>query len=124
MEEIIVTVQFHFTNIPVFLQEIVKNNFMKHRSEAVEIFNSLIERINKEWDRTGKSALINDNIDSMNPEYAKFVKDRIQPSLDELNKKLVICRYLVDEENYCDLVGYVPGIKNSKIYITIKEVEP
>lgn len=57
----------------------------------------------------------------INPKYAKFVQDKIQPHIDLLNKNYALFKYKIDE--YGDLVAYIPVIKNSKLWISLKEIE-
>lgn len=112
---------YHFENVPTFMQKIMQEEFMKHRNEVVDVFNERIDEVNDQWHQTGKPAAFGDYVEDINPEYAKFIKTEIQPSIDVLNKHFQICKYRIDEIG--DIVGYLPWVKNSKIYITIKEIK-
>lgn len=119
--ELLFTVTYHFENVPRFMQKIMQMEFMKHRNEIVGVFNDYIDEANKEWDLTGKPAAFGDYVEDINPEYVNCIKRRIQPKIDALNKQFPICKYRIDEIG--DIVGYLPWIKNSKIYFTMKKVE-
>ena len=95
----------------------MRKEFMKNRHVVVEIFNKYIDKVNKEWDLTGEPAALGEYIEDINPKYVKFVQNRIQPFIDVANKHF-ICKYKIDE--YGDLVGYLPFIKNSKLIISLK----
>ena len=41
--------------------------------------------------------------------------------IDAVNKKFVLFKYKIDE--YGDLVAYIPAIKRSKLWISLKEIE-
>ena len=110
---------FHFENIPKFLYEITKSEFMKNYNMVVDLFNELIEHANECWSLTGKKACGEDD-ELINPEYTKFINDYIQPHIDILNDTFLFCKYRLGQ--YCDITGYLPFIKNSKISITIERV--
>lgn len=108
---------YHFENVPKFMQKPMRKLFMKHRSEVVYIFNKHIGEANKKWGLTGKPAMLGEYIEDINPEYSKFIRDYIQPFIDIANKGL-LCKYKIDE--YGDIVGYLPFIKKSKLWIDLE----
>lgn len=119
--ELLFEVTYHFTNIPIFMQKIMQTEFMNHRNEVVDIFNDHIDEVNKEWCLTGKPAAFGDYEEDINPEYVEFIKKRIQPAIDVANRYFPICKYRIDSIG--DIVGYLPMVKDSKIYFTMKKIE-
>ena len=112
---------YHYENIPKFLQKIMRKWYMKNRHEAVLIFHNYIDLVNKEWGLTGEPCSFGEYLEDINPKYAKFVQDKIQPHIDLLNKNYALFKYKIDE--YGDLVAYIPVIKNSKLWISLKKIE-
>lgn len=112
---------YHFERVPRFMRDRMKKEYMKNRSEVVEIFNEHIDRVNEEWKSTGKPAAFGEYIEDINPEYSKFIFDRIQPYINVANELFPYCKYKIDK--FGDIVGYIPFIKKSKIWITLKEIE-
>ncbi len=111
----------HFENIPSFMQNIMWNAYLKHREEAVNIYNELIDEVNKQWNLTGEPAAFGDYAEDVNPKYIKLLRDKIQPRINVLNKHLLLCKYCIDDIG--DIVGYIPWICNSKIYLTLEHVK-
>ena len=120
-EEEYFKVFYHFEKVPRFMQKYMREEFMKHRSEVVRIFQEHIDGVNDEWTLTGKEFAFGEYIEDINPEYSKLVYDRIQPFIDVANKLFPYCKYKIDE--YCDIVGYLPFIRKSKLWISLKEIE-
>ena len=120
-EEKYFKVFYHFEKVPRFMQKYMREEFMKHRSEVVRIFQEHIDGVNDEWTLTGKEFAFGEYIEDINPEYSKLVYDRIQPFIDVVNKLFPYCKYKIDE--YCDIVGYLPFIRKSKLWISLKEIE-
>ena len=120
-EEKYFKVFYHFEKVPRFMQKYMREEFMKHRSEVVRIFQEHIDGVNDEWTITGKDFAFGEYIEDINPEYSKLVYDRIQPFIDVANKLFPYCKYKIDE--YCDIVGYLPFIRKSKLWISLKEIE-
>lgn len=120
-EEKYFKVFYHFEKVPRFMQKYMREEFMKHRSEVVRIFQEHIDGVNDEWTLTGKEFALGEYIEDINPEYSKLVYDRIQPFIDVANKLFPYCKYKIDE--YCDIVGYLPFIRKSKLWISLKEIE-
>lgn len=121
MRKILCTVQYHFEHVPRFMRKFVQKEFMKNRNEVVDIFNDHIDEVNKLWDLTGKPAAFSDHVKDINPEYVDHIKNYIQPAIDAVNKKFPICKYRIDDIG--NIVGYIPIIRKSKIFFTIKEIE-
>ncbi len=119
--ELLCKVTYHFENIPSFMQKVMETEFMKHRSEVVKVFNNRICEVNRKWDLTGKPAAFGDYAEDINPEYVLFIRKEIQPAIDVLNKHFPICKYCIDDVG--DLVGYLPWVRKSKIYITLEKIE-
>lgn len=111
-----------FENIPSFMQGVMWNAFVDHRNEVVEVINELIDEVNKQWDLTGKPAAFGDYVEDVNPEYVEFMRTKIQPRIDVLNKSFKLCKYCIDDIG--DIVEYIPWIPKSKIYFTLKGVGP
>lgn len=95
--------------------------FMKHRGSVVDIYNNHIDAVNKEWDLTGKPAAFGDYLEDINPEYITLIKDKIQPYIDAYNKRFRLFKYEIDEIG--DIVAKISFIKNSRLWITLKEIE-
>ena len=117
------TINYHFNSIPKVLQKILGGLFVKYRDEVVDIFNRHIDEVNREFDKTGKPCALGDFAEDLNPEYVQFINEKIQPHIDNFNNKFEfkhLMKFKLDE--CCDIVGYIPGIKDSKIWITLKEV--
>lgn len=123
MEEQLYEVVYNYENVPKILQKIMSNWFMNHRSAAVKIYNKSIDRVNSEWDLSGEPYSFGDFLEDVNPAYIKTIQNTIQPLIDDsVNQKSIIFKFKIDE--YGDIVGYIPFINNSKLYITLKEVKP
>lgn len=120
-EERYFKVFYHFKKLPRFMRKRMKKEFMKNRNEVARIFREHIKAVNDEWNLTGKEFAFGEYIEDINPEYSKLVYDRIQPFIDAANKLFPYCKYKINE--YCDIVGYLPFIKKSKLWITLKEIE-
>lgn len=112
--EVYYKAMYHFENVPLILQDWMAKAYMKHRSEAVKIFNEHIDRVNKEWNLLGKPTTFGDYVEDINPEYCEFINRSIQPYIDDLNKKLgLFCKYRLGE--YADIEGYLPLLKKIQI---------
>lgn len=120
-EERYFKVFYHFIRVPKIMRRRMKEEFMKHRSEVVKIYREHIGAVNDEWNLTGKEFAFGEYIEDINPEYTKLVYDRIQPFIDVANKHFTYCKYKIDE--FGDIVGYLPFIKKSKLWITLQEIE-
>ena len=120
-EERYFKVFYHFIRVPKFMRRRMKKEFMKNRNEVARIFREHIKAVNDEWNLTGKEFAFGEYIEDINPEYSKLVYDRIQPFIDVANKSFPYCKYKIDE--YCDIIGYLPFIKKSKLWITLEEIE-
>lgn len=114
-------VEYHYENIPKWLQDFVAKRFILHYNEVVAVFNAHINEVNSEWKSTGELYAFGDYLEDINPEYVKYVQKRIQPSINIVNKRFYLCRYKID--NYGGLVGFIPFIKDSKIWLTWKLLE-
>ncbi len=119
-KRLLAEVDFCYENIPNILSNLVYKAFMNHRNEVVQVFNDHIDEVNKIWDCTGKQCSFGDYAEDINPEYVKFIYDNIQPSIDSINKRFWLCRYRIDEIG--NLIGYVPFIKKSKMWLEITKV--
>lgn len=115
------TVEYHYENIPSFLHKIMREWFMKNRNDVADIYNKHIDSVNKEWNLTGEPSSFGDYIEDINPKYVKLIQNRIQPRIDLMNNKFTLFKYKIDE--YGDIIAYIPFIKNSKLWITLKEIE-
>lgn len=97
--------------------------FMNHRSEVVKIYNENIDSVNSEWDLSGEPYSFGDFLEDVNPAYIKTIQNTIQPLIDDsVNQKSIFFKFKIDE--YGDMVGCIPFISNSKLYISLEEVEP
>ena len=94
---------------------------MKNRSEVVAVYNELIDSINLEWRLTGKPTMLGEYIEDINPEYSKLIQNRVQPYVDAINKHFTIYKYRIDEHG--DITAHITFIKNSKLWISLKELE-
>lgn len=109
----------------IFESEVFEENLLKvyleHRSEICNIFNNKMPSINEEWDKTGKPCSFGKYIEDMNPEYSKFIKDRIVPEINEFNKSLnnYPIEYYLDD--YCDIRGRIKKWPNITIGIWLKK---
>lgn len=120
-EERYFKVFYHFEKVSRFMRKHMREEFMKHRNEVARIFREHIKVVNDEWTVTGKEFAFGEYIEDINPEYSKLVYDRIQPFINVANKSFPYCKYKIDE--YCDIVGYLPLIRKSKLWITLEEIE-
>ena len=59
--------------------------------------------------------------DTNTAERIELIKKRIQPAIDVANRHFPICKYRIDSIG--NIVGYLPMVKKSKIYFTMKEIE-
>ena len=109
--------KYHF-----FLRKSMRNWFMNHRSEVVKIFNESIDDINSEWNLSGEPYSYGEFLEDINPAYIKLIQNKIQPLVDGyINRKMTIFKFKIDE--YGDIVGYIPFINNSKMYVSFKQEE-
>ena len=123
MKEQLFKVYYHYEKIPIFLRKSMRNWFMNHRSEVVKIFNENINGINSEWNLSGEPYSYGEFLEDINPAYIKLIQNKIQPLVDGyINRKMTIFKFKIDE--YGDIVGYIPFINNSKMYVSFKKVEP
>lgn len=123
MKEQLFKVYYHYENIPKFLRKSMRTWFINHRSEVVEIFNENIDGVNSEWELSGEPFSYGEFLEDVNPAYIKLVQNTIQPLIDDsINRKTTIFKFKIDE--YGDIVGYIPFINNSKLYVSFKPVEP
>lgn len=97
--------------------------YLEHRSKICNIFNDKISSINEEWDKTGKPCSFGDYIEDMNPEYSKFIKDRIMPEINKLNDKLnnYPIEYYLDD--YCDVRGKLKERPTITIGVWLKKAD-
>ena len=123
MKEQLFKVYYHYENIPKFLRKSMRTWFINHRSEVVEIFNENIDGVNSEWELSGEPFSYGEFLEDVNPAYIKLVQNTIQSLIDDsINRKTTIFKFKIDE--YGDIVGYIPFINNSKLYVSFKPVEP
>lgn len=57
-----------------------------------------------------------DYLEDINPEYVKEIQKTIQPFINDINKKFIFFKFKIDQ--YGDIVGYIPFIKKSKLWMT------
>ena len=123
MKEQLFKAYCHYENIPKFLRKSMRNWFINHRSEVVKIFNESIDGVNSEWELSGEPYSYGEFLEDVNPAYIKLIQNKIQPLIDDsINQKMTIFKFKIDE--YGDIVGYMPLINNSKMYVFFKQVEP
>lgn len=123
MKEQLFRVYYHYENIPEFLRKSMRTWFMNHRNEVVKIFKENIDGVNSEWELTGEPYSYGEFVEDVNPDYIKLVQNTIQPLInDSINRETMIFKFKIDE--YGDIVGYIPFINNSKLYVSFKPVEP
>lgn len=121
-KEMYCKVYFHYENVPMFMRGIMEKEYIKYRSEVVEIFNKHIDAVNNEWDLIGEPASFGKYAEDINPKYANLIKKRIQPEIDMLNKRIpTFCKYRLDD--YGDITGYLPFIKKSKLWFNLEMIE-
>lgn len=113
---------FHMENVPKLFQEGAKKEFLKARNACAPIFNDMIGDVNKEWDLTGKPASFGSHYEDINPEYVEFISERIQPHFDEAARRLWL-RVWITFDKYGDLIGYMPQVRDSKIWVDFKPYE-
>ena len=123
MKEQLFGIYYHYENIPEFLRKSMRTWFMNHRNEVVKIFKENIDGVNSEWELTGEPYSYGEFVEDVNPDYIKLVQNTIQPLInDSINRETMIFKFKIDE--YGDIVGYIPFINNSKLYISFEPVEP
>lgn len=119
MNETLYKIVYNYERVPKILQKTMAKWFMKHRSKVVDIYTEHISEINSEYDSLGKPMVGGDNQWDINPEYGRFVRSKMRPHFRPINKQFVIFQYDIDEIG--DIIAYVKGIKNSKLYIELIE---
>ena len=107
-------VEFCHENIPEMMEELVDTLYAEFRNRAAKVFNAHISAVNEAWSKTGKSAGYN------NPEYMAFIRDRIQPKIDEV---VDIDGLEINLGENCDLEGHFTDIPGSKVYVRLYEVK-
>lgn len=112
---------FHYENIPVQLQEAAKRAFLKARNVCASIFNEHIWEVNEKWDLTGKPAAFGRYLEDVNPEYVTMISGYFQPLFDAALAQPTSAPVRITFDKYGDMIGYVPEIAGSKIWV---ELEP
>ena len=120
MKEMLCKVYYNYEHIPRFMRNRMCDWFIKNRHSVVKVFNNHIQDINKKWELTGKPYAFGDFLEDINPEYVKEIQKTIQPFIDDINKKFICFKFKIDR--YGDIVGYIPFIKNSKLWIELEEL--
>lgn len=119
MKESLFKVFYHYNNIPKILRKPMTNWFMGHHNAVAKIFNEAIDGVNKEWRKTGEPFSFGEYLEDVNPAYVKYIQNAIQPIIDDaINQKSMVFKFKIDE--YGDIVGYIPFINNSKLFISLK----
>ena len=113
MNETFYKIVYNYERAPKFLQKSMAEWFMKHRSKVVNIYKEHISKINSEYDSLGKPIVDGDT------EYGRFIRSKMRPHLRSINKQFIIFQYDIDDIG--DIIAYVKGIKNSKLYIELIE---
>lgn len=121
MEEKLYTVMYHFENVPNCMIPIIKRIFVGRRNEAARAVRGMYSGINSEWDKTGKPTSFGPYLQDINPEYAAFINSRIQPILDKKVNKNRLFRMV--SSVYGDIEMTIRGLKKSRVWIDLKEVE-
>lgn len=119
MNETFYKIVYNYERVPKFLQKSMAEWFMKHRSKVVNIYKEHISKINSEYDSLGKPMVDGDNEWNINTEYGIFIRSKMRPHLRSINKQFIIFQYDIDDIG--DIIAYVKGIKNSKLYIELIE---
>lgn len=123
MKEQLFKVYYHYENIPEILRESMRVWFIYHRNEVVRIFNESIDGVNAEWKLSGEPYAYGEFLEDVNTNYIKLIQDKIQPLIDEsVNQKNKIFKFKIDE--YGDIISYIPYITDSKLYVSLKPIEP
>lgn len=112
---------FNYENVPKFMQKSMRKWFMNNRSKVVHIFNEHIDDINKLWESTGEPYSFGDFIEDINPKYVNYIRKRLAPYLKVINKRFKVFKFRINDVG--DIVGYIPLIKKSNLFITLKEFE-
>lgn len=113
---------FHYEGIPEALGDLCASIYVTMRNRACEISSEMLGKINEEWDKTGKPAAFGRYAEDVNPEYIQFIRDRMQPVIDKtVNKESGILRIVINDVG--DFDGEIIGMKNSKIYVTLKPID-
>lgn len=116
-------VKLYCENIPQTIVSMINSEacetfYMALHNEAAKIFNKYIDEVNVEWEKTGRPFGYGCNLEAINPEYVKFVKDYIQPCLDaDLNAKSGCLEMFIDDNG--DICGRLRELKSSKIYVRL-----
>lgn len=119
MNETFYKIVYNYESVPKILQKNMAKWFMKHRSKVVNIYNEHISEINSEYDSLGKPVVDGDNEWGINAEYGRFIRSKMRSHLRSINKQFIIFQYDIDDIG--DIIAYVKGIKNSKLYIELIE---
>lgn len=119
MNETFYKIVYNYERVPKFLQKSMAEWFMKHRSKVVNIYHEHISKIKSEYDSLGKPVVDGDNEWSINTEYGRFIRSKMRPHFRSINKQFIIFQYDIDDIG--DIIAYVKGIKNSKLYIELIE---
>lgn len=123
-EKIRFKVYYHYENVPDWIKRLVMKKFMNRRNRAVRVLNEsgIYQKINEKWDlEISEKPMLGSYIEDINPRYAAFVNERVQPILDEKVNKGKIFRII--SGRYCDLEMTIIGIKNSRVWIDLEEIK-
>ena len=122
MKEQLFKACYHYENIPTFLREHMRDWLINCRIDAVRVFNECIDEVNSKWESTGEPYSYGEFLEDVNPSYIELIQNSIQPLIDKyVNRYMTIFKFKIDE--YGDIVGYIPFIDNSKMYVSFRRVE-
>lgn len=111
---------FNYKNVPKFIQKPMSKWFMDNRSEAIRVYNEHINDINEFWKSTGEPYSFGDFIEDINPRYVNCIRKKLAPHLKIINKRFKVFKFRIDDIG--DIVGYIPLIKKSNLFITLEEI--
>lgn len=133
MPERICEVCYHFDNLedyPILNNEEFKedasNVYMDYRNIFADIFNAKIDGINKAWDKLGLPSSFGDYAEDINPEYVKFIREKLDDEFKEANDRIYEedgCPMEFYLDDYSDIRGRIRGIDKLSIWISIRPVQ-
>lgn len=121
-ETVVYKAYFHFENVPEWIQSTVRDMYWKARNICTPIFNDRIDEINRQFEQTGEPFAFGPYLEDMNPKYGKLMSETLEPEFDRVltrNGSLIRIRL-----EYGDMIGYIPALKESKIWVDFKPHKP
>ena len=119
-------VKFNYSKpIPFWARPDIEREYLRLRSIACEELNKHYAAWNDQYNASHPDEVVNDDDpmkDFGGAEYCKFINNKQQPIIDEINRKYATGRIRLYPTKECDLGASIHGRNNkqiSTVYITL-----